>query len=178
MCNVLQAKLSSSVPRFSTKESQNILGSYNQIAKELFVLEVTENEQLKLVPIRIKQEAEQIEGWTTLESNKLLYITSSGRVKYIMYKQTAQGLSTQPNRIVDYLCLYCGQLQSKSSQYNTHVYLCHRGPAFCPYCNQEYRDTKIMKEHKKTCKYKCKEDNCSWRGSKILKEYQRHLKKH
>ena len=178
---MLQAKLSSSVPHFSTKESQNTLCTYDQKAKELFVMDITDKEQLKLAPIRVKKsnkEDDQIEGWTMLEPNKLLCLTSSGSVKCIMYKQTSQGLSIQRNKIVDYLCLYCGQLQTKSSQYITHVYLCHRGPAYCPYCNREYIDSKTMREHKKACKYRRTVENCSWQGSLILREYKRHQKKH
>ena len=144
-------------------------------------MNITDKEQLTLAPLRMKKqnkEPDQIEGWTMMEPNKILCLTSSGSVKYIVYKQTAQGLSIQQNRIVDYICLYCGQLQTKSSHYITHVHLCHRGPAYCQYCNREYIDSKTMREHKKACKYRCTVKNCSWRGSKILKEYKRHLKKH
>ena len=149
--------------------------------KEVLVLDVSETEQLKLVPVKMTNQnigGDKTEDFALMGSEDLLCVTSAGSVKKVKLKREMEGLKMQQLGVVEYICRYCGELQGKSSHYIRHIYLCHRGSVNCKYCHIECKDRHAELKHAKDCMYKCNVNECMWPGTRMQRDFRRHMKKH
>ena len=163
------------------KESTTLTVMLEEKTKQMLVLDTSEAEQLKLVPVKMMSQSvggDKIEDFSLMSSKEILCVTSSGSVKKVLVTREIDGLKMQQLGVVDYICRYCGELQRKSSHYIKHIYRCHRGPVNCKYCNLECNDRHTVVKHEKKCKFLCSINECMWPGTSLLKNFRRHMKKH
>ena len=177
----MQVPISFKSHKLRIKESTQITVMLEEETKEMLVFDTTETEQLKLVPVKMRNQSiggDKIEDFALMKSNEILCVTSSGSVKKVLVEREIDGLKMQQVGVVDYICRYCGELQKNSSHCIKHIYRCHRGPVNCKYCNFEYTDRHTVLKHEKNCMYLCNINECMWPGTRLLKNFKRHMKKH
>ena len=178
---LMQVPITFEAHRLRIRESKTVTVVLEEEAKEMLVLDVSKTEQLKLIPVKLTKQnigGDKTEDFALMGSYNLLCVTSAGSVKKVQLKREVEGLKIHQIGVIDYICRYCGELQRKSSHYITHIYLCHRGPINCKYCNIECIDRHAVIKHAKNCKYKCNVAKCMWPGTKNQRDFRRHMKKH
>ena len=74
--------------------------------KEVLVLDVSETEQLKLVPVKMTNQnigGDKTEDFALMGSEDLLCVTSAGSVKKVKLKREMEGLKMQQLGVVEYI---------------------------------------------------------------------------